>query len=136
MLQDGECIETSDCQCMFEGEFIDNGHSWNDTMKCETCTCGDAGIIECVPKSCPSCPEGQVPVSQVGKCCPFCLADWADAKEEEIQLTVDTGPATLQCVLHEDVLVSPDAVGCPCSCYPHAFGLRAILSCPESRYCT
>ena len=27
-----------------------------------------------------------------------------------MELTVNTGPATLQCVLHDDVLVGPDAV--------------------------
>ena len=96
---------------MFEGKFIENGQSWNDTVKCETCTCKDGGIIECTPKVCPSCPEGEVPVSSVGVCCPVCLADWADAKEEKISLPVDTGPATLECVLHDDVLVAPDDVG-------------------------
>ena len=110
VLQDGECIESSDCQCMFEGKFLENGQSWNDTVKCETCECVDGGVIECTPKACDSCPAGQVPVSSVGSCCPFCLADWADEKEDKLELPVNTGPATLECVLHDDVLVAPDAV--------------------------
>ena len=70
----------------------------------------DGGIIECTPKACPNCPAGTVPVSYVGSCCPFCVADWVDEKEDTVELTVNTGPATLQCVLHDDVLVGPDAV--------------------------
>ncbi|XP_063676879.1 SCO-spondin-like [Bolinopsis microptera] len=95
---------------MFEGRFLENGQSWNDTVKCETCECADGGVIDCTPKVCGSCPAGQVPVSSVGSCCPFCLADWADEKEDTLELNVNNGPATLECVLHDDVLVAPDAI--------------------------
>ena len=95
---------------MFEGQFIENGQSWNDSARCETCTCTDGGIIQCTPLACNSCPEGQVPVSYSGLCCPICLADWAQELEERIELTEQEGPAEFQCVLHDDVLVGPDAV--------------------------
>lgn len=111
LLQDGECVDVDDCQCLHEGAFFDNGQSWNDTAKCETCTCGDAGIVECDPVACSRCPEGQVPVSAVGSCCPYCLSEWADENQDVIEVKETEGPAELECVLHEDVLVSPDDVG-------------------------
>ena len=114
MLQDGKCIESSECQCIHEGQIIDNGDSWNNTVRCETCTCTDGGIVECGPIACPSCPEGQVPVSKSGLCCPVCLADWAWEKEEVFEVTEGEGPVTLQCLLHDWVLVSPDDVSTNC----------------------
>lgn len=110
MLQDGACIDTVDCQCMHEGKFIDNGASWNDTALCETCTCTEGGVVDCDPMACPACPAGQVPVSKSGQCCPICLADWTDENQEKIELTEREGPARMQCVLNENVLVSPDDV--------------------------
>ena len=110
VLQNGKCIESSECQCIHEGTIIDNGDTWNNTARCETCTCTDGGIIECNPLACPSCPEGQVPVSREGQCCPICLADWAWEKEQVFEVTEGEGPVTLQCVLHNEVLVSPDDV--------------------------
>ncbi|KAL5263402.1 hypothetical protein ACHWQZ_G008688 [Mnemiopsis leidyi] len=110
VLQDGKCIESSECQCIHEGQIIDNGDSWNNTVRCETCTCTDGGIVECGPIACPSCPEGQVPVSKSGLCCPVCLADWAWEKEEVFEVTEGEGPVTLQCLLHDWVLVSPDDI--------------------------
>merc|ERR1712176_128491 len=110
VLQDGQCIDTADCQCMHEGKFIDNGASWNDTALCETCTCEDGGIVDCDPIACTACPKGQVPVSKTGQSCPVCLADWTDENQEKIELTEREGPATMECVLHESVLVSPDDV--------------------------
>lgn len=95
---------------MHEGEIIENGESWNDTVRCQTCTCQDGGIIECDPIACPSCPEGQVPVSKSGNCCPVCLADWAWEKEARFEVTEGEGPVTLQCKLHDWILVSPDDV--------------------------
>ena len=70
----------------------------------------DGGIVECGPLACPSCPEGQVPVSKSGLCCPVCLADWAWEKEEVFEVTEGEGPVTLQCLLHDWVLVAPDDV--------------------------
>ncbi|XP_063689126.1 IgGFc-binding protein-like [Bolinopsis microptera] len=110
VLQDGKCIESSDCQCLHEGTIIDNGDSFNDTIQCETCTCQDGGIIECSPLTCPTCPEGHVPVSKSGICCPVCLADWVWETEEVFEVTEGEGPVTLQCQLHEWVLVSPDDI--------------------------
>ncbi|XP_063676239.1 uncharacterized protein LOC134812668 isoform X1 [Bolinopsis microptera] len=110
VLQDGECIDSVDCKCIFEGSFVDNGASWNDTAKCETCNCKDGGIIECAKTSCALCPKGQVPVSTVGSCCPFCLADWTDESKDKIEVMETEGPSTLQCKLHDEVLVSPDDI--------------------------
>ena len=95
---------------MHEGKFIDNGASWNDTALCETCTCTEGGVVDCDPMACPACPAGQVPVSKSGQCCPICLADWTDENQEKIELTEREGPARMQCVLNENVLVSPDDV--------------------------
>ena len=69
VVQDGECIDSSDCKCQFEGEILESGTSWNETARCETCECMDGGIIECSPKACPACPIGEVPVSFEGIFC-------------------------------------------------------------------
>ena len=51
-----------------------------------------------------------MPVSKQGRCCTECLADWTDENQEQIEVDEQDGPATLQCILDESVLVSPDDV--------------------------
>ena len=110
LLEDGDCILPKDCRCLAEGQFRDVGDHWNDTGRCQTCTCKDHGIIECGPYMCNECPAGQVPVSQVGQCCPVCVPDWVMEKEDTITKTEGQGPIILECILHDDVLVTPDDV--------------------------
>ena len=110
LLEDGDCILPKDCRCLAEGQFRDVGDRWNDTGRCQTCTCKDHGIIECGPYMCNECPAGQVPVSQVGQCCPVCVPDWVMEKEDTITKTEGQGPIILECILHDDVLVTPDDV--------------------------
>ena len=49
-------------------------------------------------------------MSTVGSCCPFCLADWTDESKDKIEVMETEGPSTLQCKLHDEVLVSPEDV--------------------------
>ena len=46
----------------------------------------------------------------LGSCCPTCLAEWTDENEEEIKVTEQSGPVVFQCILDDQVLVSPDDV--------------------------
>ena len=110
VLEDGHCIDAADCRCLFEGKFLENGNSWNDTVQCETCSCVDGGIIECDPLACDKCPAGEVPVSFEGSCCPFCLADWASEKEDTIEVNEKEGPANMICELDDKVLVAPEDI--------------------------
>lgn len=120
VLQDGRCIDSSDCQCMHEGQMIENGASWNDTVRCQTCTCEDGGRVECDPLACDSCPEGTAPVVQSGSCCPTCLPDWYWEEEESFVVTEGEGPITMQCHLHDWVIVAPSDVS-DIEIHPHCF---------------
>ena len=49
-------------------------------------------------------------MSHVGSCCPHCLADWTEENNDIITVMEGEGPTTLECVLHESVLVAPEDV--------------------------
>ena len=90
---------------------IDIGQTWNDTILCETCTCLAGGYVDCNPTTCSDCPKGWATVYKSGLCCPICVADWINEKEEYIEIDEGDGPATMECeILEMDIMVSADDV--------------------------
>ena len=55
-----------------------NGDQFKMEAECKTCTCRDAGVMECIDDTCPelNCAEGELVAEEDDKCCPFCLDDW------------------------------------------------------------
>ena len=78
----------SECKCLYEGSFYDNGATIEKPSECETCSCGNAGEMTCSALSCPdvNCAEGEVLATKDDDCCPYCDADWVVALNPEVSL--------------------------------------------------
>ena len=110
VLQNNRCVPSTDCKCLYAGDFKETGEEWEDIEACKACSCKAGGIVECNPKACDKCPEGEVPVQYEGSCCPTCVGDWTKETEETITENEGEGPVVLECKLHDDVLVNPDDI--------------------------
>jgi hypothetical protein len=89
-LQDGECVKASDCKCLYEGKFYNNGEKFEKNDKCprQTCTCKDGGEMACVDHVCPvlNCADDELEARKEDECCKYCLADWVVAVNPNNQL--------------------------------------------------
>ena len=53
VFQDGQCIDASECKCMYEGALFVNGETIKKETECEICVCEDAGSMTCDDMECP-----------------------------------------------------------------------------------
>ncbi|KAL5268608.1 hypothetical protein ACHWQZ_G002453 [Mnemiopsis leidyi] len=99
-LQDGVCVEPDQCRCLHEGVFYNNGDEIRDEGACQVCTCEDAGEMICNDIVCPelTCGADNLVAYRDDVCCPFCIADWVQSVNPEVQLEAGQD-AVLTCSL-------------------------------------
>ncbi|KAL5268609.1 hypothetical protein ACHWQZ_G002453 [Mnemiopsis leidyi] len=99
-LQDGECVDADQCLCIHEGIFYNNGDEIRDEGACQVCTCEDAGEMICNDIVCPelTCGADNLVAYRDDVCCPFCIADWVQSVNPEVQLEAGQD-AVLTCSL-------------------------------------
>ena len=80
-LQDGQCVPSSECRCLYEGKFYEPGDSIKKEGECQECTCEGAGEMTCGSISCdiPTCESHQILARKDNLCCPYCESDWVEA---------------------------------------------------------
>lgn len=85
LLQDGECVDDSQCKCLHEGIFYNNGDNIVKEGECKTCTCQDAGEMVCEDMVCPelSCDDDELVSYKDDICCPYCNDEWVIAVNPE-----------------------------------------------------
>ena len=105
-LQDGTCVHSEECKCLYEGAFYHPGDIIREEGECQECECLTAGRMTCTSISCPelSCEDQEIVASKEDLCCPFCESSWVEALNptemvivgQELGLTcqVNTGGVT------------------------------------------
>lgn len=114
-LQDGVCVEASQCKCIYEGKFYNVGDVVEEPAECQTCTCAGAGAMNCVDLACPalSCAADEVQAQKDDSCCGYCAADWVkainpDVKVNKGQTIALTCEIDVNGVLKKDITWSKD----------------------------
>ena len=54
VFQDGKCIDSSECKCLYEGIIYNNGDTIKKEVECQVCTCQDGGSMTCEEMQCPA----------------------------------------------------------------------------------
>jgi hypothetical protein len=108
-LQDGVCVLSEECKCLYEGRFYDPGDVIREEGECQECKCRRAGQMNCTAISCPElkCEDQEVLASRDDKCCPFCESFWVEALNpvETVSVGQDT---RLTCQVNTAGITSKD----------------------------
>ena len=80
-LQDGICVTSEECECLYEGTFYQPGDTVQEEGECQECVCHTAGQMTCTSISCPevTCEDAEILASRDDLCCPFCDSSWVKA---------------------------------------------------------
>lgn len=114
-LQDGVCIEASQCKCIYEGKFYNVGEVIKKPAECQSCTCQEQGNMKCEDLACPSltCGANEVEAQKDDSCCTYCAENWVkavnpDVKVNKGQTIALTCEIDVKGVLKKDITWSKD----------------------------
>merc|ERR1712176_736459 len=88
LLQDGACVDPSQCKCIYEGKFYEVGDVVKKDAECKSCTCQSEGNMNCQDFTCPalSCAADEVEAKEDDSCCGHCAKDWVKAENPEVKV--------------------------------------------------
>jgi len=97
--QNGTCVSTDECQCLYNGETKAEGEEWYNEGTCKDCTCKAGGEIECAVRKCHKCSKKQLPVRlDASDCCNTCVDDWWSSVTPSMEELVIGTEAVIECI--------------------------------------
>jgi len=87
-LQDGVCVDASQCKCIYQGKFYNVGDVIKEEAECQSCTCEGEGNMSCEDYACPAlaCAADEVEAQKDDSCCGYCAKDWVKAVNPEVKV--------------------------------------------------
>jgi len=105
--QNGTCVSTEECVCLYNGETKEVGDQWYNEGTCKDCECKAAGDVQCITHKCTKCTKQELPFRpDPDDCCNTCYPDWLNATNPVMADLVVGTEATISC----DSILVPNSV--------------------------